>query len=379
MLSLPHPLAVFFFHLCGGYQRPPRNLSVDEMRSFHRCASAVGAVGISSLRMRATGLGSTTVHLPTMRFASTKEGATVEDPFAQLMAKLKGVDTSATRAKPQQRASKKQVASLQLPMPPVQGDKDASPTGGFKRDSASPVESLPSPARPPSPPPPTKQQTDRLGIALSEEETNSRFILRKGFSATSGGVVDAPSTSTATASSAANAPSNGTQKGNSGKHATPMALQQSTTNEESATLLCAAAANVPLTTSEMIQEGAPQFFVVEPGTESIQRPVLHTSGCVAMSDMIGRVLSAPEAFEDPSGNGTYAAFKVEYTVPFSATPVQVSMEVRAYGPVLSQYAVEELVEGDIVHVAGHLLPTENGMAVVALPWGGNISVVLTPK
>jgi hypothetical protein len=318
--------------------------------------------------------------------SSTKNSGD-DDPFAKLMAQLKGVDTAAKSRSSQNQIPVKrpvapQVVALrqadglvepgvkapQFPEHTVSSNKsrastDVPPTSSATAQSQSVASTLPSQATPKSPEP----QGERSGRS---ESLSKRF--QKVNSSDQQHIAHPAPTTSGISDTTALFSQQQQQQGHK---------IQSTVNSDAPSLVCGVSAYPPLTTSEMIQEGAPQHFVAEADSESILRPLLTTTGCVAMSDIVGRVVSVPESFDDPSGsNGVFTSFMVEYTVPFShTTPVKCSLEVRAYGPVLSVYAANELVVDDIVHVTGHLLPTEQGMAVVALPWGGNITVVLTPK
>jgi len=151
-----------------------------------------------------------------------------------------------------------------------------------------------------------------------------------------------------------------------------------------------AVARPPLTTSEMIQDGAPQHFVTATNEASVStvRPLLPVSGLTALADVFGRLTAPPRLMEDAAGNGVYAELKLQYCVPaflgLSQTfTAPLEIEARAYGSELSQFSVQCLSEGDVVHVSGVLLPaatdrenTSSTFVVAALPVGGNVSLAL---
>lgn len=301
--------------------------------------------------------GGSTLYCSQMFSSTSNVGDT--DPFAKLMAQLKGVDTA---AKSRGSSSQKSIKGTQSVPPALQAQEEAAASSVVAAKEAKQAESS------------TNVSATTLSPATVSSSVNSN-----GVPSNQAGQV--PPSSKIPDVREETSTQQEPLKTAKAQQTSEQQRVRSTSNSDAASLLCGVAAHPPLTTSEMIQEGAPQHFVAEAESDSIHRPLLTTTGCVAISDIIGRVSSPPESYEDPSGsNGTFTSFTVEYTVPFShITPVKCSLEVRAYGPVLSQYAANELVLDDIVHVTGHLLPTEQGMTVVALPWGGNISVVLTPN
>lgn len=143
-----------------------------------------------------------------------------------------------------------------------------------------------------------------------------------------------------------------------------------------------------LTTSEMIQDGAPQHLATLPddATNATVRPVLPVSGLTALADVFGKLVAPPTLMEDSAGNGVYAELKLSYTVPSFLGMSQtfngsLEIEGRAYGQELSNFSVQYLKVGDVVHVSGVLLPAavssgSTTFVVAALPVGGNVSVVL---
>ncbi|CBH11719.1 hypothetical protein, conserved [Trypanosoma brucei gambiense DAL972] len=147
-------------------------------------------------------------------------------------------------------------------------------------------------------------------------------------------------------------------------------------------------------TAELVQENSPQHFV--PAEDSSGKlsalPHVESPGSVAVVTLVGRVLSAvgshgsSETSRDDRDLLTdedelHARFLVEYNVPFR-TLKPVVVQVRCYGATLLSFAERYVKKGDVVHVLGHVLPLEVRspedpvLCVCALPFGGNVSVVL---
>eukprot|EP00796_Vickermania_ingenoplastis_P005828 gene5828-4155_t len=154
-----------------------------------------------------------------------------------------------------------------------------------------------------------------------------------------------------------------------------------------------------MSTTEMIQEGSPQFLDVTETPPQVAKqsegggePAASDMGGGAVVSLVGRIASSPKNSAPivpglQGGRDPWTEFLVHYSLPTmeklpcgddeNAPSARVC--IRCFGETLREFSLRSLRKGDVVHVLGQLLPPNKQDAtnvIGVLPLGGNISVVV---